>query len=325
MSATSSASLSRFLTFPIQHLRTTIDAMAGTITRQIERRKSVVKGSFTSFESIPDPCDSKGSERIDMEHVHAHVLLAVPKGQAGSRRMKVFEGYRDHKVITAGSAISGAYYNCKTSVLGWFTENWQASLEHNFTERVLQLSGFHRYRTTGVFKDRELPADQQKSLEQIEAELNAAAVSPTHPTIPPTQHEQEHPTCVAVSIPPQPRPERQRIHHCQRGRTRSYRPASSPGHLPLRRQFRTRWDRVRRSEARPCGCSRLEMRDKLRKALQRRDMAAATARSRYLCDDLNPLSILWRPIRVDELSDHGPCAWAGRTVTIGYNATALPK
>jgi hypothetical protein len=52
---------------------------------------------------------------------------------------------------------------------------------------------------------------------------------------------------------------------------------------------------------------------------------SCNSRSRYLCDDLNPLSILWRPIRVDELSDHGPCAWAGRTVTIGYNATALPK
>jgi hypothetical protein len=45
------------------------------------------------------------------------------------------------------------------------------------------------------------------------------------------------------------------------------------------RQFRTRWDRVRRGEARSCGCSRLEMRDKLRKARQRRDMAAATAGS----------------------------------------------
>jgi len=174
---------------PIQRLRTTIDAMAGTITRQIERRKGVIKGSFISFESIPAPCDGKGSERIDMEHVHAHCLLAVPKGQAGSRRMEVFEGYRDHKVITAGSAISGAYYNCKTSVLGWFTDNWQASLEHNFVPRAIQLAGFHRYRMTGIFRDRELPADQQKSLEELEAELLATT----------STNEQENHPCVPLS------------------------------------------------------------------------------------------------------------------------------
>jgi hypothetical protein len=164
---------------PVRFLRKSIDAMAAKLSRQIERRKDLINGAFIAFESVPAPAAKSGSERIDLEHYHAHVLLAIPKGQADSRSLEVFEQYAHHKVISAGSAISAAFYNCKASVFGSFSKNWQASLERNFIERSIQLAGFHRYRTTGIFKDRELPAYLQKSLDELEAELKAAAVSST--------------------------------------------------------------------------------------------------------------------------------------------------
>jgi hypothetical protein len=188
---------------PIQRLRETLNTMAAKLTKQIERRKELVKGAFIAFESVPAPAAESGSERLDVEHPHAHCLIAVPKGQTGSRRLEVFEQYGDYRVVTADIAISAVFYNCKASVYGSFTNNWQASLEHNFVQRAVQLSGSHRYRCTGIFRDRELPEHEQKSLEQIEADLNAAAMSSTDSTIPSIQHEQEQHTCVVVSIPPQ--------------------------------------------------------------------------------------------------------------------------
>jgi hypothetical protein len=117
---------------PVHRLRETLNTMAGKLTRQVERRKGLIKGSFISYESVPAPSDNTGSERLEVEHPHGHVLLAVPTGQADSQRLEVFEGYAHHKVISAGSAISAAYYNTKSSVFGSFTKSWQASLEHNF-------------------------------------------------------------------------------------------------------------------------------------------------------------------------------------------------
>lgn len=176
---------------PIQCLRKTFDAMARKITRQIADRTEIILGSFVAFESVPAPAGESASERLDVEHPHAHVLIAIPKGQAGARRLEVFQQYGDHKVITAGRAISAAYYNCKASVFGSFTKNWQASLEHNFVQRATQLTAFHRFRATGIFRDRVLPEAEQKTIEQIEAELHEATTS--------TITEQENP-CVPASI-----------------------------------------------------------------------------------------------------------------------------
>ena len=182
----------------IQSLRSTFEAMAAKISRQIERRTDLIKGSFISFESVPAPSAGKGSERLDSEHAHCHVLLAVAKGQAEHRRLEVFDEYivRDLRagVIPAGRAIATAFYNGKVSVCGSFTKNWKASLEYNFIQRAVQLAGFHRYRCTGIFRDRELPADQQKSLEELEAELQSTTS---------THNEQEIP-CASRIMPNPP-------------------------------------------------------------------------------------------------------------------------